>query len=255
MNPAPTVFFVDDSATMREVLRSALRREALNVVVCPDSRQALSLIEQTAPDVVISDILMPGKDGFELCRDIRRHPRLAHTPVILVSSVVDKAVAEKAFAAQADELVRKPFHPQDLIARVRRLLDNRATAPLPPAPEELAAVLAALPQSAAPAAAPVPAFSPQAAALLAAATSHVPAAALAPPPAAPAPATAAAPAAVPQQVLPQAAELLETPEQLRLELALCRALIRKLEAEAAAEREYARALQAQLRALQGLPEE
>lgn len=269
MSDFPTVFFVDDSATMREVLRSAFRRESLNVITCSDPTQALALIEQTAPDVVISDIVMPGKDGLELCRDIRRHPRLANTAVILVSSVVDRTVAEKAFAVKADELIRKPFQPQDLIARVRQLVGDRtAGRPSPPAAKvmdakaERAAVFAADPEPVLVAAAacapfqadPLPtpaALAPAAAAVLVAATHHVPAPpaeevpAAAPPadeasaiaPAQPAAAAAAVAAAAPRR-----------PGKLALELARCQALIKKLEAQAAAEREYVQTLEAQLRA-------
>jgi len=135
MSAKPVVYFIDDSATMREVIKIAFRREDLEVITCHDATSAMDLMDHSAPDVVISDVIMPGRDGYEVCQYIKQHPRFAQTPVILMSGVVNKAVAERAFAVQANELIRKPFQPQDLIARVRHLLTTPAEPE--PAHEEL----------------------------------------------------------------------------------------------------------------------
>ena len=126
MSTIPTVYFIDDSATMREVIKIAFRRENINVVACHDAATALVEIETAKPDIVITDVIMPDKDGYDVCQHIKSHPELAKTPVILMSGVVNRAVAEKAFAVKADELLRKPFQPQDLIARVKHLLKRMA---------------------------------------------------------------------------------------------------------------------------------
>src|SRR6267154_685535 len=131
MSTTPTVYFIDDSATMREVIKIAFRRENINVVAYNDAASALGNIEQSRPDVVITDVIMPDKDGYEVCSYSKSHPSLGNTPVILMSGVVNKAVAEKAFAVKADELIRKPFQPQDLITRVRHLLGPGAAAAAP----------------------------------------------------------------------------------------------------------------------------
>src|SRR6202045_3872414 len=128
MSTIPTVYFIDDSATMREVIKIAFRRENINVVACHDAATALAEIEVARPDIVITDVIMPDKDGYDVCQHIKSHPDLAKTPVILMSGVVNRGVAEKAMAVKADELLRKPFQPQDLIARVKSLL-NPAGAP------------------------------------------------------------------------------------------------------------------------------
>src|SRR5271157_5523015 len=113
MASTPTVFFIDDSATMREVIKIAFRRENINVIACHDGASALAQMEQLKPDVVISDVIMPEKDGYQVCEHIKQHPQLSKTPVILMSGVVNRAVAERAFIVKADELIRKPFQPQD----------------------------------------------------------------------------------------------------------------------------------------------
>ncbi|HKV26664.1 MAG TPA: response regulator [Candidatus Acidoferrales bacterium] len=122
----PTVYFIDDSATMREVIKIAFRRESINVVTCHDAASALAQFSETAPDAVITDVIMPDRDGYEVCQLIKQNPELSKTPVILMSGVVNRSVAEKAIAVQADELIRKPFQPQELIARVKNLLNPRS---------------------------------------------------------------------------------------------------------------------------------
>ncbi|GAC1620831.1 MAG: hypothetical protein PVS2B2_16850 [Candidatus Acidiferrum sp.] len=123
----PTVYFIDDSATMREVIKIAFRRESINIVTCADAASALSQFEQTPPDVVITDVIMPDQDGYSVCSQVKQHPQFSGTPVILMSGVVNKNVADRAIAVHADELIRKPFQPQELISRVKSLLDPRPT--------------------------------------------------------------------------------------------------------------------------------
>jgi CheY-like chemotaxis protein len=119
----PTVYFIDDSATMREVIKIAFRKENIQVITCADASSALAQFGENAPDAVITDVIMPDKDGYEVCEFIKQHEQLGKIPVILMSGVVNRGVAEKAMAVKADELVRKPFQPQDLIARVKSLLN------------------------------------------------------------------------------------------------------------------------------------
>src|SRR5882672_4072496 len=120
----PNVYFIDDSATMREVVKIAFRRENFNVVTCSDMASAVAQFDHTPPDAVISDVIMPDKDGYQLCQYVKQHPLFGGTPVFLMSGVVNKEVAERAHQVKADELIRKPFHPQDLVARVKKLLNR-----------------------------------------------------------------------------------------------------------------------------------
>jgi CheY-like chemotaxis protein len=144
MNAKPVVYFIDDSATMREVIKIAFLREDLEVITCHDASSAMDLMEHNAPDVVISDVIMPGRDGYDLCQYVKQHPRIGKTPVILISGVVNRGVAERAFAVHAAELIRKPFQPQDLIARVRHLLSPVEAAPEPPTDESVSAALSSI---------------------------------------------------------------------------------------------------------------
>jgi twitching motility two-component system response regulator PilH len=130
----PTVYFIDDSATMREVIKIAFRRENFNVITCGDAASALSQFDQNPPDAVITDVIMPDQDGYSVCTQVKQHEKFGHIPVILMSGVVNKTVADKAVGVKADELIRKPFQPQELIGRVKALLNPKSTtAPAAPA--------------------------------------------------------------------------------------------------------------------------
>src|SRR6266705_2010383 len=127
----PTVYFIDDSATMREVIKIAFRRENINVITCADAASALAQFEQNRPDVVITDVIMPDQDGYSVCSQIKQNPDFSETPVVLMSGVVNKSVADKAVSVKADELIRKPFQPQELIGRVKSLLEPKSAIPAP----------------------------------------------------------------------------------------------------------------------------
>ena len=237
----PTVYFIDDSATMREVIKIAFKRESINVITCHDAASALSQFGASAPDIVITDVIMPDKDGYEVCQTIKQDPQLRKTPVILMSGVVNRNVAEKAIAAQADELIRKPFQPQDLIARVKNLLNPVANAtstagsPLKDSPRQAPEALSGIfaPPPAAPAVVPHPAL----------AGSHR-AAQTHPPSPGSSPFQSARESAVPSASAGSELQKLKN-EVRRLEL-----LVRKLQADLQAERQYVASLEEHLKTLQ-----
>jgi len=273
MSTIPTVYFIDDSATMREVIKIAFRRENINVVACHDAATALVEIETAKPDIVITDVIMPDKDGYDVCQHIKSHPALAKTPVILMSGVVNRAVAEKAFAVKADELLRKPFQPQDLIARVKNLLKTNcapvptpaaaanaavalssifsaATAPMPP--RSVPAAPAPVQQRAAVAAAPAPPAPVPAMPLPITATAAVPMPQPVPAPVTAAPSPSVQPAVTNGNGSASAAKAapINDAGKLKIEIMRLEGLVKKLQSELQAEREYAKALEAHVKTLQ-----
>ncbi|HLZ12227.1 MAG TPA: response regulator [Candidatus Acidoferrum sp.] len=247
----PTVYFIDDSATMREVIKIAFRRENFNVITCADAASALSQFEQNPPDAVITDVIMPDTDGYSVCSQIREHAQFSATPVILMSGVVNKSVADKAVAVRADELIRKPFQPQELISRVKTLLEPKrapeeSAAPRHDAPSALSGLFAPPP-------APVPSHSAPPAA-----PSHLPhtgadpawpralADAFTPRP--PAPAVPAPFAPAPQRPAPTGIDM----QKLRAEISRLELLVKKLQTELQIERQYNQALEVHVRTLTGL---
>jgi CheY-like chemotaxis protein len=273
MSTIPTVYFIDDSATMREVIKIAFRRENINVVACHDAATALVEIETAKPDIVITDVIMPDKDGYDVCQHIKSHPALAKTPVILMSGVVNRAVAEKAFAVKADELLRKPFQPQDLIARVKNLLKTNgapvptpaaaanaavalssifsaATAPMPPRSVPVAP--APVQQRTAVAAAPAPPAPVPAMPLPITATAAVPVPQPVPAPVTAAPSPSVQPAVTNGNGSASAAKAtpMNDAGKLKIEIMRLEGLVKKLQSELQAEREYAKALEAHVKTLQ-----
>ena len=239
MASTPTVVFIDDSATMREVIKIAFRRENIEVVAYPDAASALPSIEQSKPDVVITDVIMPDKDGYEVCQHIKQHPRLGNTPVILMSGVVNRAVAEKAFSVKADELIRKPFQPQDLITRVKHLLKSDVSAPAGPQTQgntaaALSSIFSGAPATnggAKPRLAPsaAPASSPNVVSPLSQEATTTVAASIQ------APSNVSSPRVV--------ASGSNDAGKLKMEIARLEGLVKKLQSELAAEREYVRSLE------------
>ena len=245
----PTVYFIDDSATMREVIKIAFRKENIHVVTCPDAATAMAQFGETAPDAVITDVIMPDKDGYEVCQYIKQHEQLGRTPVILMSGVVNRTVAEKAMAVKADELIRKPFQPQDLIAREKNLLNpksvgsstsNTSAGDSPGVSRASSQALSGL-------------FSPRSALATPAASPAAPRAvsssvvAATPKPSVPAPA-ALRPA--PPVSAPVAAPASADVQKLRNEVRRLEFLVKKLQAELEAEHKYCEALEAHFKTLQ-----
>lgn len=244
----PTVYFIDDSATMREVIKIAFRRENIHVITCADAASALAQFEQIRPDVVITDVIMPDQDGYSVCSQIKENPDLSNTPVVLMSGVVNKSVADKAVSVKADELIRKPFQPQELINRVKSLLEPKASAPAPSAERSSAAnALSSLfaPPAAAPRTVPPPAAPPAA---QEPAWPRALAEALTPRPASPAASGGQAQPSALSLPGPSAADL----QRLRVEISHLGLLVKKLQTELQIERQYNEALEAQIRTLTGI---
>jgi DNA-binding response OmpR family regulator len=234
---APTVYFIDDSATMREVIKIAFRKENISVIACHDGASAIAQFSAKKPDCVITDVIMPEKDGYEVCQFVKEHAELSSTPVILMSGVVNRAVAEKAMAVKADELIRKPFQPQELIARVKNLLNPKAgglftttPAPVENIPSPASAVLNQLFAS--------PRVTPPSAGSTGLAPSRP---AAVPANGGPLAAGPVQPAPVQARSAPSSAEVLKLRNEVRrLEL-----LVKKLQAELEASRQYCSALESQ----------
>jgi CheY-like chemotaxis protein len=248
----PTVYFIDDSATMREVIKIAFRKENIHVITCADAASALAQFGDSAPDAVITDVIMPDKDGYEVCQFIKEHERFGKTPVILMSGVVNRTVAEKAMQVKADELVRKPFQPQDLIARVKSLLNPGGATQRGSLREEEAnsshaasRVLGGLfaPPAAPPSAAPTN-FAPPNLATTSAWPGDSPQT-FAPQRNAPAPTR---PAAQPQRAA--AAPPSPDAQKLRHEIRRLELLVKKLQAELEAQKQYCAALEADFKTMQ-----
>jgi two-component system KDP operon response regulator KdpE len=113
---AERILVIDDEAQITRVLRAALAAQAYDVRTANDPEEALHLFEEWQPDLIVTDLMMPGMTGVDLCRAVRKKSRIP----ILVLSVRDQERAKvEALDAGADDYVTKPFNIQELLARVR----------------------------------------------------------------------------------------------------------------------------------------
>jgi len=115
----PALLLVDDDPTLLSVLARRLTREGFDVRSAPSGPAALHALERSWPALVIVDLMMPGMDGFELCRRIKR---LADLPIIVLSAVDAGEAKVTALQDYAEDYVTKPFNPDELVARVQRVL-------------------------------------------------------------------------------------------------------------------------------------
>jgi class 3 adenylate cyclase len=116
------ILVVDDQRANVEMMAGVLRARGYEVITSQDGGSALAQVQQAAPDLVVSDILMPGMDGYELCRRLRAEPATTLLPVILVTSLEPQQERVKGIEAGADDFLHKPVNWEELFARVKSLL-------------------------------------------------------------------------------------------------------------------------------------
>jgi len=128
---APVVALIEDDDEMRDVIGHALSTE-YRVRTALDGEEGLRLVKEIRPDAVLSDVMMPKLDGYQLCKELRKLEELKQVPVLLLTARGDVEHAMEGFEAGADDYITKPFHPRELLARVgvqvrmRRMLSELA---------------------------------------------------------------------------------------------------------------------------------
>jgi DNA-binding response OmpR family regulator len=116
------VLIVDDDAFIRRPLEYILREEGFAPLTAVDGDDCLDKIADERPDLIILDVMMPGRDGFEVCRILKQDPDLTDIPIILLSARGRGHDKQKGLSLGAAEFMTKPYSPSDLLRRVRELL-------------------------------------------------------------------------------------------------------------------------------------
>ena len=135
MTPPSTILIVDDTPAIHVMISALLRDDTYQLEHAYSGEEALTRALAVAPDLILLDIMMPGIDGFEVCRRLRNMPEVADVPIIMLTALTDRASRLQGLAAGADDFVSKPFDQAELRIRVktitrldryRRLLAERA---------------------------------------------------------------------------------------------------------------------------------
>jgi DNA-binding response OmpR family regulator len=121
----PTILVADDEEDVRELVTYRLTRSGYEVIGAQDGQEAFELATERAPDLMVLDVMMPRLDGYELTRRVRAEESLRSIPVILLTARSQETDVSRGFDVGADDYLRKPFNPDELVARVRAVLGRR----------------------------------------------------------------------------------------------------------------------------------
>lgn len=120
---AASVLIADDNPQILELLEAYLDPLPLRVLTARDGQETLDIVRQQRPDLILLDIMMPRRSGFEVCRILKRDPRYQDLPIIMVTALNEVADMERARESGADHYLSKPVNKLELLDRVRQLLN------------------------------------------------------------------------------------------------------------------------------------
>lgn len=121
--PPRKVLIVDDEPNIVTALEFLLKRSGYDVRQATNGAEALELVDSYGPDVVLMDIMMPVKSGYEVCQRMRERPELAHVKIVMLSAKGSEAEVNKGLSLGADLYITKPFSTQELVATINRLFE------------------------------------------------------------------------------------------------------------------------------------
>ncbi|MDC4223883.1 MAG: response regulator [Candidatus Manganitrophus sp.] len=126
------ILIVDDNEDSCQVFTRFLRKEGYEVILASDGDEGLQKIEQSRPDLVLLDVMLPGINGFEVCRRVKNNPSLRSIPIFIITAGIDPALQEQGLNVGAEELLSKPVRQPDLILKIRSHLDKPSSSPSTP---------------------------------------------------------------------------------------------------------------------------
>ena len=124
-----SILIVDDNPQIVELLEAYLEPLALRVMTARDGQAALDAVAADRPDLLLLDIMMPKRSGFEVCRILKDDPRYREIPIIMVTALNEAADVERALESGADHYISKPVNKLELLERVGELLEHGAAPP------------------------------------------------------------------------------------------------------------------------------
>jgi len=118
----PLIVIIEDEPDILELLGYTLRREGFDVMTSSSGETGLNLVRKQKPDLVLLDLMLPQKDGLEVCRELKANSTTQHIPIIMVSAKSEESDIVLGLGMNADDYICKPFSPRELVARVRAAL-------------------------------------------------------------------------------------------------------------------------------------
>lgn len=118
------VLFIEDEPDQIKMISLRLERNGYHVVFALDGEEGLLMAAKEKPDLILADVIMPGIDGLEVCRRLRKDPATRHIPIISTTAAGMDDVERQCLSAGADDCIRKPYESADLLAKIKRLLEK-----------------------------------------------------------------------------------------------------------------------------------
>jgi CheY-like chemotaxis protein len=127
-----TLLLADDSLTIQRVIKLTFADQGIQVVAVGDGDQAIGRMDAQPPDIVLADVTMPGKSGYEVASYVKHSPQLSHIPVLLLAGAFEPVDQARVSESRCDGVLVKPLEPQSVVVRVKELLGSDPDEPAPP---------------------------------------------------------------------------------------------------------------------------
>jgi CheY-like chemotaxis protein len=116
------ILFIEDEPEMLMLMEARLESWGYQMISASDGEEGLKKVEEENPDLILLDKIMPKMDGLLVCQQLKANPKTRHIPVIIISASGGKDLPGRCLAAGADDVVLKPFEPEELLAKIKALL-------------------------------------------------------------------------------------------------------------------------------------
>lgn len=121
---AKKILFIEDEPDQIMLIQTRLESRGFEFISALDGEDGLKKVEKEEPDLILLDVVMPKMDGLEVCRRLKKNPTIAKIPIIMITASGDKNIEQNCLAAGADTCVMKPYNSEDLVAKIKNLLNE-----------------------------------------------------------------------------------------------------------------------------------
>lgn len=125
ITPTATILIADDNPQILELLEAYLDLPGVRIITAANGEQTLEAVDRDRPNLILLDVMMPKRSGFEVCRRLKQDERTRDIPIMIVTALNEQADLDRAQELGADDIISKPVNKLDLVSRVKRLLEHR----------------------------------------------------------------------------------------------------------------------------------